>query len=198
MSQDLQDQPAQQETDAIDAVVPTNAPEDKQRLEQLLLESKSVQGTSPWQDAWKRLKKHRPAVISLYALMVLAVLAILTPLIPFQSPIDKDLQNRRLLPPEISTSRLGSRAGLEFEQNSLVAELKRFEAETAQLETQVRSENDEETKQRLIATLKARRSTEHPFHQLWNKLGQFHGGCVRLVWRSSVTLRFRVCSAPTS
>ncbi len=171
MSQDLQDQPAQQETDAMDTVVPADAPEDRQRLEQLLHESKTVQGISPWQDAWKRLKKHRPAIVSLYALIVLAVLAILTPLIPFQSPIDKDLQNRRLLPPEMSTSKLGSRPGLEFEQNSLVAELKRFETETAQLETQVRSEKDEETKQRLIATLSARRSTEHPFHQLWNKLG---------------------------
>ncbi len=148
-----------------------NAQDPSHRWEQLLRESKTVQGVSPWQDAWNRLKRHRPAVISLYAMVGLALLAILTPLIPFQSPIDKDLQFRRLLPPEWTASRLGSRPGLEFESNSLVAELERFELETAQLKEQLRAEQEPQARQRLQQAIKDRQNVEHPFHQLWNQLG---------------------------
>lgn len=146
-------------------------PNDAELLERLLEESRSIRGVSLWQDAWRRLRKRRSAMVSLWALIVLMLLAILTPLLPLQSPIDKDLRNRRLLPPELSSVTMGSREGLEFTDRSLVAELRKFEAETASLRQQLTEETDREKASELKVSLRERTSVEHPFNQLWNKLG---------------------------
>jgi oligopeptide transport system permease protein len=146
-------------------------PNDAELLERLLEESRSIRGVSLWQDAWRRLRKRRSAMVSLWAMIVLMLLAILTPLLPLQSPIDKDLRNRRLLPPELSSVTMGSREGLEFTDRSLVAELRKFEAETASLRQQWSEETDREKAIQLKDSLRERTWVEHPFNQLWNKLG---------------------------
>lgn len=147
------------------------ASQDAEMLVRLLEESRSIRGVSLWQDAWRRLRKRRSAMISLVALIVLAMLAILTPLIPFQSPIDKDLRNRRLLPPEWKPVTMGSRAGLEFADASLVAELQKFDTETASLRRTLAAETDPKKAAKLRSSLKERTEVEHPFNQLWNNLG---------------------------
>ncbi len=144
---------------------------DTATLTRALEESRSIRGVSLWQDAWRRLKKRKTAMLSLWSLLALCVLAILTPLIPLQSPIDKDLRHRRLLPPELTPMTIGSRAGLEFADHSLVTELHKFDAETASLRMQLAQTTDAEHRTRLQIDLAARSSVEHPFNQLWYKLG---------------------------
>jgi oligopeptide transport system permease protein len=61
-------------------------PKDLDRYRQMLMEAASLKGTSLWQDAWKRLKRNRPAIVSLVFLIVVAMLAVVTPFLPFQSP----------------------------------------------------------------------------------------------------------------
>ncbi len=65
---------------------PARKPKDLDHYRQMLVEAASLKGTSLWQDAWKRLKRNRPAMISLIFLNVVAILAVVTPLLPFQSP----------------------------------------------------------------------------------------------------------------
>lgn len=147
------------------------ASRDAEVLARLLDESRSIRGVSLWQDAWRRLRKRRSAVLSLIALIGLALVAIFTPLLPLQSPIDKDLRHRRLLPPDWKPVTMGSRDGLEFADRSLVAELQKFDAETATLRKELASERDPMKAKALRASLKERATVEHPFNQLWNNLG---------------------------
>lgn len=147
------------------------ADRDAETLARVLEESRSIRGVSLWQDAWRRLKRRKTAMVSLVGLIVLCLLSILTPLLPLQSPIDKDLRDRQFLPPEFKAVSMGSRSGLEFADNSLVAELKKFEAETASLRGEIANEKDEAKRELLSESLAERRSIEHPFNQLWNKLG---------------------------
>ncbi len=139
-------------------------------LAQLLAESKSIRGVSLWQDAWRRLRKRKTATISLVGLATLCLLAILTPLIPLQSPIDKDLRNRRLQPPELKSASLGNRSGLEFKDGSLVAELGLFEAETEKMTSELALETDAAKRTMLRKVIEDRAIVEHPFNQLWYKL----------------------------
>jgi oligopeptide transport system permease protein len=147
------------------------ASRDAEVLARLLDESRSIRGVSLWQDAWRRLRKRRSAMLSLIALIGLALLAIFTPLLPLQSPIDKDLRHRRLLPPELKPVTMGSRDGLEFTDRSLVAELQKFDAETEALRKELASERNPTKAKSLRASLKERATVEHPFNQLWNNLG---------------------------
>ncbi len=137
----------------------------------LLEESKSIRGLSLWQDAWRRLRRRRTAMMSLYSLALLVVLAILTPVFPLQSPIDKDLQDRQFLPPNLQTVRMGGREGLEFKDGSLVAELRRFDDELSELRDRRGAESDRERRRELTRELEDRIRVEHPFNQLWNQPG---------------------------
>ncbi len=56
------------------------------------------EGTSLGRDAWRRLKKNRAAMISLWFLIVLGVLAVLTPLLPLEPPRRIDT-GRQFSPP---------------------------------------------------------------------------------------------------
>ena len=147
---------------------------DQQRqavLTRLLEESEAIRGTSLWSDAWRRLRRKRTAMVSMISLAVLVLLAIFTPMLPLQSPIDKDLKYRRLLSPELKPVTMGSRDGLGFADNSLVAELKRFDQEIRELRAQRDSTKDREERRRLGDVIDERTKVEHPFNQLWNKLG---------------------------
>jgi oligopeptide transport system permease protein len=152
---------------------PLNSARDANRetLERILAESREIQGVSLWQDAWNRLRKKRTAMISLVALIVLAVAAFLTPLLPLQSPIDKDLNNRRFLPPNLQSTVMGSRPGLKFEGGTLTGELAKFRASIAELESELQSTTDPEKQAKLENTIEQRIEVEHPFNQMWNDLG---------------------------
>lgn len=145
--------------------------EQQQTLDRLLEESRQIRGTSLWSDAWRRLKRRRTAMISMCGLIILVLLAVFTPLIPLQSPIDKDLKHRRLLPPELTPVTMGSREGLDFAEQSLVAELKRFNAEIAELKQQRNATSDPAERKRIDEIIAGRTKVEHPFNQLWNQLG---------------------------
>jgi oligopeptide transport system permease protein len=149
-------------------------------LARLLEESEAIRGTSLWSDAWRRLRRKRTAMASMIGLAVLFLLAILTPMLPLQSPIDKDLKFRRLLPPQSKPVTMGSREGLGFADNSLVAELKRFDEEIRELKAERDSTTDRERRRRLGEVIDQRTNVEHPFNQLWNKLGPVSWGMCRV------------------
>ncbi len=78
-----------------------------QRLAEVMTVARTQQGVSLWSDGWKRLKRNRVSMISLWTLVVIVVLAILTPALPLQSPIFQNVKQRELLPPEFKTFKLG-------------------------------------------------------------------------------------------
>lgn len=143
----------------------------QETLERILAESRDIRGVSLWQDAWNRLRRNRTAMVSLVCLWCLALLAIVTPILPLQSPIDKDLNNRVFLPPNFQSATMGSRPGLKFVDNSLTAELSRFQDSISELQSQVESTSDPKQKTELLKSIDERIRVEHPFNQMWNELG---------------------------
>jgi oligopeptide transport system permease protein len=79
---------------------------DQKRLEELLREASSIRGVSLWQDAWRRLQKNWAAMGSLMLLAVVSLLALLTPLLPLQSPLYQNTQDRKFLWPNGQRMRL--------------------------------------------------------------------------------------------
>ena len=78
-----------------------------QRLAEVMTAARTQQGVSLWSDGWKRLKRNRVSMISLWTLVVIVVLSIVTPALPLQSPIFQNVKQRELLPPEFKTFTLG-------------------------------------------------------------------------------------------
>ncbi len=145
--------------------------EDQQRLDQMLVESRKIHGVSLWQDAWRRLKRNRMAMISLGFLAIISVAAFITPMLPLQSPIDKDLKNRQLLPPNMTTYVMGQRSGLKFPQGRLTLAIAEFD-QTIAIETEkLNEETDAAKRETLEVELQQRFDVEHPFNQLWNNPG---------------------------
>ncbi len=66
-------------------------------------EAQGVQGISLGQDAWRRLKRNRGAVISLIGLVSIALLALLTPMLPLQPPQRVDTE-RIFAPPTFAAA----------------------------------------------------------------------------------------------
>lgn len=144
---------------------------DEATLAKILQESREIRGVSLWQDAWRRLRRNRPAMLSLSFLITLVLATVFTPLLPLQSPIDKDLNNRRFLPPNTQTVVLGGRAGLKFQDGRLTSQLAKHQAEVAQERAAMFSISDVQERAKRLAALEARAAVEHPFNQLWNQLG---------------------------
>ena len=138
----------------------------------LLDEARALKGVSLWQDAWRRLRRNRAAMISLYFLITLFVLAALTPLIPFQSPLDKDLRNRVLLAPwPPATVRLGDRAELKFASGSLKVELAAFHEAVSELRSRANDATDESVRDQLMSQLSQWKVNNDPIRKLWNNPG---------------------------
>ena len=128
-----------------------------ERLTTILREAHDVQGVSLWADGWKRLKRNRAAMTSLWILGVIVTLALLTPMLPLQSPIYQDVKNRELLPPL---------------WDSFSLDIQVYDEETAGLEEQlltVQGQNEEEDA-RLLSLIEAREKT-HPIKLYWNNPG---------------------------
>lgn len=150
---------------------PNRASAREETLAKILQESREIRGVSLWQDAWRRLKRNRPAMLSLYFLVVLVLGAIFTPLLPLQSPIDKDLNNRRFLPPNTEAVVLGGRPGLKFEGGRLTSQLAKYQAQVALERAEILAISDVSEREQKLAAFDARANIEHPFNQLWNQLG---------------------------
>jgi len=159
------------QSDALDSA-------DERQLAALLEESKRIHGVSLWQDAWRRLKKNWAAMVSLYLLALISVLALVTPILPLQSPIDKDLESRDFLPPSSQSFQIGKRKGLRFENASLVSELQKYDEEVAELHSKLNQSQGDELKQ--LETKLAERLRKHPFEQLWSKPGLITRGLIRV------------------
>jgi oligopeptide transport system permease protein len=137
----------------------------------LLRESREMKGISLWHDAWRRLRRNWAAMTSFYYLILVALSAILTPLIPFQSPLDKDLENRQLLPPSLSaTATMGKREELGFADTSLVAEMAKFDNELLKLKSRIGSV-DSATAERLSELIEQKTTNDNPLGKLWNNPG---------------------------
>lgn len=78
------------------------------RYAALLDEAKAIKGASLWKDARQRLRKNRMAMLALYYLIGISVLAAIVPVLPLQSPLDKDLRDRKNLPPNLQAVRWGN------------------------------------------------------------------------------------------
>ena len=76
-----------------------NRQADLERYAALLEEARAIKGVSLGQDAWRRLRTSRVAMLSLWFLVGLGVLAILTPLLPLQPPRHVDT-SRQFAAPE--------------------------------------------------------------------------------------------------
>ncbi|MFM7843454.1 MAG: ABC transporter permease, partial [Planctomycetota bacterium] len=85
----------------------TDKRDSRANYERLLAEAGSLRGVSLWQDAQRRLKRNRAAIVSLYFLITIALAAFLTPALPLQSPIKQDLKNRKFQPPSLQSVSLG-------------------------------------------------------------------------------------------
>ncbi|MFG0289692.1 MAG: ABC transporter permease [Rhodopirellula sp. JB044] len=144
---------------------------DEAALSRILQESREIRGVSLWQDAWRRLRRNRAAMASLVFLVILMLAAIFTPLLPLQSPIDKDLNNRRFLPPNFDSVVMGSREGLKFEDGRLTAQLAKYHASVEQERSEILAIDDPVERAEKLDAFEKRASVEHPFNQLWNQLG---------------------------
>ena len=143
----------------------TPAPSQGNALEdyaQLLEEAKSIQGISLWKDAWKRLRRKRVAMLSLWFLVGLVVLAVLTPLLPLQSPIRQDAQRRKYESPNLSTVSL---RGEKFKQ-----QLKALQDQRETVKGDLREELDEQ-----LANLQ---SQEYQVNVLWHQPGLLTRGLI--------------------
>jgi oligopeptide transport system permease protein len=143
----------------------------EEALAQLLEESRKIRGVSLWKDAWRRLRRNRPAMASLIFLIGLGLVAFLTPMLPLQSPLDKDLNNRRFLSPSFEPITMGSREGLKFADGKLTSQLALFEAEIAAETTEALAIKDPLKQAEQFESIQDRIRVEHPFNQLWNQLG---------------------------
>ena len=152
---------------------------DAQRYARLLAEAQEIRGISLWQDAWRRLRKNRAATVALVFLCVVSLLAVATPLLPLQSPLDKDLANRELLVPEWTSSvPLGARAELKFKDGSLVRQLERYDEQLRLLKQNLKQ--DVPAKRMTIREQIERKYNEHPFRKLWHRPGMITCGLIRV------------------
>jgi oligopeptide transport system permease protein len=127
-----------------------------ERLVEVMSAAQMQQGVSLWSDGWKRLKRNRVSMISLWTLVVIVVLAIITPALPLQSPIFQDVKQRELLRPEIKSFRLGIadyNEDLASKRQELI-EMSTSDSRRAALQAEIES-------------LEAR----HPIKALWNDPG---------------------------
>lgn len=158
----------------------TKAPESElERYAELLAEARQIKGTSLWQDAWRRLKKKRIAMASMWYLIVISLLAFFSPLIPLQSPLDKDLKDRKDIEPGFSTVRLGNREDLRFASNSLAAALAKFDDEVAELRSRIEAASGDES-EKLRGQLDGKLNNDDPLEKLWHKPGTTVRGMLRL------------------
>ena len=135
------------------------------RLSAILQEAHQVQGVSLWTDAWKRLKRNKAAMFSLWSLIVIVLLAIFTPLLPLQSPTYQDVKNRELLPPQMESYSLG---------------IKEYDQETERLQTEAQTHAYGSSEREALLTEVDARVKKHPIQLYWLEPGFISKGMISL------------------
>ncbi len=74
------------------------ASSDPKEAARLLAESRQFKGESLWNDAWRRLRRNRPAFLSMLFLACFTLLSFLTPLLPLPSPVETNLDQAQAAP----------------------------------------------------------------------------------------------------
>ncbi len=129
--------------------------------EALLAQAAKIHGVSLWLDAWRRLRKNRAAMASLFFLVGLALVSFLTPLWPLQSPQFIVLtEARQFRPPNLDPVYL----------DVTKAEVAEFDAELVNFRKQLANASSEEREK--LALDYEQRQQSHPFHRLWNAPGR--------------------------
>ncbi|MBA62712.1 MAG: peptide ABC transporter permease [Planctomycetaceae bacterium] len=146
--------------------IPDHHQSELERLTKILEQARGVQGVSLWADAWKRLKRNKAAMFSLWILVGIVTLALLTPVLPLQSPIYQDVKNRELLPPQ---------------GESFLFDIQAYEAETTLLEKQASAVQSKDTDEyaRLRLRIEEREQT-HPIELYWNNPGIFVKSMIKI------------------
>lgn len=145
----------------------------------LLQEARQIKGVSLWQDAWRRLRKSKMAMGSLFFLIFITVLALVTPLLPLQSPLDKDLRDRQLLSPTSERIALGARDGLRFKDGSLVAELKEYDKQLTEMRERLRNASAAKEVEKIEQEIE-QHNAKSPLGKLWSDPGPVTRGLIRL------------------
>jgi oligopeptide transport system permease protein len=136
------------------------------RYASLLDEARKLHGVSHMQDAWRRLRRNWAAMASLAFLVLMSVAAVLTPLVPLQSPILQDLENRQFLPPNASSRTLQLTS--DGETKTLTQLLAEFRQEIERLEQDARTASPEE-RVKIQEEIDARYAVEHPYQKFWHQ-----------------------------
>ncbi len=128
---------------------PASQSESRADYQRLLAEAGSLRGVSLWQDARRRLKRNRAAIVSFYFLITIAIAAFLTPALPLQSPIKQDLKNRKFQPPGLQSISLG----IVAHRQELKKLAEKVAAATGDEKESLANELKDRTKQDPITTL---------------------------------------------
>ena len=107
----------------------------------------------------------------MYFLIVLGLLAFFTPLLPLQSPLDKDLDHRRTLPPNLASYSMGQRAELKFTNDSLSAEIVKCHQRLESLYDRRTIATDDAEIAAITQDIENLTRNGHPFSQMWNEMG---------------------------
>ena len=145
----------------------------------LLEEARQIKGVSLWQDAWRRLGKNKVAMASLLLLIFITLLALVTPILPLQSPLDKDLRDRQLLGPNFERMDLGAREGLRFKEGSLIAELKQYDEQMANLRERRSSASGPKKVEEIEQEIEQHKA-KSPLGKLWSDPGTITSSLIRL------------------
>jgi oligopeptide transport system permease protein len=134
------------------------------RYAALLKEAASIRGVSLWQDAWRRLKRSKAAMFSLFFLIVLGLLAFFTPLLPLQSPkkVPANLKERQLMPPNFDPVPIG-------------VDVSDYNERAVKLKSELAVAETKEERQAITETLEQ----IHPAREFVDKPGPLTKGLIR-------------------
>ena len=131
-----------------------------------------MHGVSLGQDAWRRLRKNRSAMLSLGFLILLAISSFLVPLLPLQSPQIQYPEERAFLSPNLHPVALRVISGDQANEIPLTEALakRRAQFQTLDQEYQVAQSRKATTEQLSVLQEKIaaeREGTRKIFNQLW-------------------------------
>ena len=140
---------------------------ERQMWEKLLGEATQMQGVSLGQDAWRRLRKNRSAILSLAFLILLAVSSFFVPLLPLQSPQAQYPDKRAFLSPNLQSMELRVVDGDGANEIPLTQALAKRSERTAKLEQQYQGAVAEDRPLVAEQIAAERDGTRKLFNQLW-------------------------------
>ncbi len=141
------------------------------------LESQQT-GVSLSQDAWRRLKKSRPAMVALWTLVMVVVLAFFTPLLPLQPP-DRDLTKKMFAEPQAwpllektFEIQVEDRQALAEEASTVLEDLREQRAQLKTASKRLGQADDEEATAEIAAELETLKQRFRTSMDAYNSLQQ--------------------------